>query len=49
MCLMRVINNRKIPLTVFPDKTIKMSDSNSTDNENQPRGIQAVKNHMMVN
>ncbi|KAG5674268.1 hypothetical protein PVAND_004248 [Polypedilum vanderplanki] len=26
-----------------------MSDSNSTDNENQPRGIEAVKNHMLEN
>lgn len=26
-----------------------MSDNNSTDNDNQPRGIEAVKNHMMEN
>lgn len=26
-----------------------MSDSNSTDNDNQPRGIEAVKNHMLEN
>jgi hypothetical protein len=27
----------------------KMSDNNSTDNENQPRGIEAVKIHMLEN
>lgn len=26
-----------------------MSDNNSTDNDNQPRGIEAVKNHMLEN
>ena len=26
-----------------------MSDSNTTDNENQPRGIEAVKVHMLEN
>lgn len=50
---MCVASTDKIPLIFSLDKKKRvsiMSDNNSTtDNDNQPRGIEAVKNHMLEN